>query len=195
MSILTVDLASKFSAYALTTKRGQVAAQGDSLGKSAQQFVRELRSVTDEFEPTIILLEDLPYGIKNQKMTKPATRLQGAVILELIPYTTLWINPDTWQKEYPGVGRGGGEEWQRIEAAANYARERGYEPPDLVGEYLATVPEGKRPLKKHTNPLEKVMTDYVDAFLMSDYAWNHDIQLMSVRDYRTSMTGVQVGSL
>lgn len=171
---LTVDLAAKFSAYNVMDSNYEVHREGDSRGKSAFQFVEELVSAVVDFEPDLILVEDVPYGISSQAMVKPVLRLQGILIhalgqIDALDHT-IFVNPSTWQKEYKGVARG--PALDRIEAARFHADFMGYQPPNLVAEHIAALPEGKRVLKKDTNPLEKTMTDYIDAFLMARWSYN-----------------------
>lgn len=192
MKILTVDLASKFTAAMLRSDDGEVHRQFDSRGKSSFQLAREVESLADEAD--LILIEDVPYGISSQAMTKPVLRLQGVLIRELEKqlHKVYFLNPSTWQKAYPGVATAPkgltktAKDAYRIEAARAHAERLGYTAPDLVAEYIASVPEGTKILKKHTNPLEKVMTDYVDAFLMND--WAHGIGNLSAF---SNLAGVQ----
>jgi len=173
---VTVDLASKQSAWNVRTSGGMHITEGDSLGLSAVETVRRIVGLVGIYNPKILLVEDLPYGISSQAMTKPVTRLQGMLMYGV--YESQWarefyfINPASWQKFFPGVARGPADE--RIESARIHAKRLGYEPPDLVAEHLATLPEGKKPLKKHTAPLAKTMTDYIDARLMQEYISMHD---------------------
>lgn len=170
---ITVDLAAKFSAYNVMDSKYKVHREGDSRGKSAFEFVDEIIEAVVKYEPDLILVEDVPYGISSQAMVKPVLRLQGILIHALGQVDaldlTLFVNPSTWQKEYKGVARGPALE--RIEAARFHADFMGYQPPNLVAAYIASLPEGKRVLKKDTNPLEKTMTDYIDAFLMARWSY------------------------
>lgn len=100
----------------------------------------------------------------------------------------LFLNPSTWQKEFPGVARGDAKD--RILAAASHAEQRGYLPPDLIADYIATLPEGAKVLKKNTNPLAKVQTDYIDAFLISEWVLSHETP-ESIR----GLTGVQPATI
>lgn len=193
---LTVDLASKFSAAVLRDETGQVRWQGDSTNKTAKQWVLALANVSHGImakgHELHILVEDVPYGISNQAMTKPVTRLQGMLILAL-DRDFYFINPSTWQKEYDGVARSPKDMTKtegakyRIEAARQAAERLGYEAPDLVGQWQAENPKLK-PLKKYTNPLDKNRTDYVDAFLINDWLQRH------LNDY-TTITGVQLAMI
>lgn len=172
MLILTVDLAAKFSAAMVTDKDGKVHFEFDSLGLSAFLFASKLKDAIVQFKVGFIIIEDVPYGISSQAMVKPVLRTQGIIIRELMEYLDkiYFVNPSTWQKEYRGVARG--KPAERVEAAELHATRLGYTAPDLVGEYIKSLPEGTRVLKKNTNPLEKVRTDYVDARLMGD--WSHN---------------------
>lgn len=196
MYYLTVDLASKFSAAVLRDETGQVRWQGDSSGKSPKVWVLDLARVAhgilDKGEEIKILVEDVPYGISSQAMTKPVTRLQGMLILAL-DVDFYFINPSSWQKDYPGVARAPkgmskteGAKY-RIEAARIEAQRLGYHAPDLVQQWQDTHPDLK-PLKKYTAPLEKNMTDYVDAFLMNDWLQRH-------QDDYTTLSGVQLAMI
>lgn len=190
---LTVDLASKFSAAVLRDFDGEVRWQGDSFNLSPKEWVKRLGQVVKASSPAHILVEDVPYGISSQAMTKPVTRLQGMLMHEL-DQDIYFINPATWQKDYPGVGRApkGLTKTEaakyRIEKASEYASQLGYEPPNLVQQYIDSLPEGAKILKKFTNPLEKNMTDYVDAFLMNDWLARH------VDEY-TEISGVQISMI
>ena len=190
--ILTVDLASKYSAAILRDSDGKVYHQFDSGGQSALHFADQVASAEKFYDPEVVLIEDVPYGISSQSMTKPVLRLQGAIIHAMATELdkVLWINPSTWQKAYPGVGtapkgmaKAAGAAF-RIQAALDHAERLGYTPPDLVAAYIESLPEGTKVLKKHTSPLEKTMTDYVDAFLMNHWAHEHIETLFD-------MTGVQ----
>lgn len=168
---LTVDLASKFSALCVQDERGQVLHQADSRGKTASDFADEIAITAERFDVWLILIEDVPYGISSQAMVKPVLRLQGIIIKALIDKNllglALFINPSSWQKTYEGVSRG--KQPEREEAARLAALSFGYSPPDLIGQYTATLPEGAKVLKKNTNPLAKTMTDYIDAYLMGRF--------------------------
>jgi hypothetical protein len=175
---MTVDLASKFSAVVVVDADGGVHRQFDSAGKSAFEFCQEIRQAAVDFDPDVILVEDVPYGISSQAMTKPVLRLQGILIRYLANWLdrVVFINPSTWQRDYEGVAtaprdipKGKQRDVYRQNKAKEHAAARGYSPPDLVAAYVATLPEGTRVLKKHTDPLEKSMTDYIDAFLMTDW--------------------------
>lgn len=193
-SVLSIDLAAKFSAAILRGAGGEVLEQFDSRNRSEADFCAEISFVAEDTD--IVVIEDVPYGISSQFMIKPVLRLQGRLIshLELsfgVPEKTIFMIPSVWMKEFPGVShapRGMNKsqgDKARIEAAAHYAAEGGYQPPDLVSEYVASLPEGKRALKKDTNVLAKSMTDYVSAWLMSEYCRMHTFEQL------VAMNGVE----
>lgn len=182
MFTLTVDLAAKFSAANVQDDAGEVHREWDSRGMSHIAFARSLRDAAIDFEfgfdpDSRILVEDVPYGISSQGQVKSPLRFQGIVIAELENFLgqTFFVNPRTWQTFFgcaivpkdigKNMTKAQKEAWL-IEAARSAAKKRGYTPPDLVNDYIASQPEGTKILKKHTGPLIKNMTDYVDAFLM-----------------------------
>lgn len=183
--ILTVDLAAKFTAWMVTDETRQVHREGDSLGLTRYEVAETICKLAQEFQPEYIFIEDVPYGIKGQFQTKPVIRLQGAIIDRLHPWftdRTFFINPATWQRAYKGVARG--EPKVRVEAARAHAERLGYTPPNLVKFYADSLPEGTKVFKKDTKDFEKVMTDYVDAYLIADFAWEN-------LDIITELSGVQ----
>lgn len=180
MRILSVDLAATFSAWVVRDGR-EVLAEGDSGGQSAFGLARTLRSVADDHAIDLLMVETLAPMMTHQ-IDRPL-RLQGIVALACHPYiandTFRLIQPQTWQKEFPGVGRAPAEipkaqkdRW-RAERAAEHALNLGYEAPNLVGQYIAELKlregENAKVLKKHTNPLDKQRTDYVDAWLINEW--------------------------
>jgi len=185
VSTLTVDLASKFSAACVMDMDGEVRREWDSRGMSHIAFARSLRDAAEEFKPHVILIEDVPYGISSQGQVKSPLRFQGIVIAQLENFLqyTLFVNPRTWQSYFGcatipreisrGMSKAQKDQWL-IDAARSAAAERGYNPPDLVAEFIEAQPEGTKILKKHTNPLTKNMTDYVDAFLMGRWVLEYD---------------------
>lgn len=194
MFYLTVDLASKFSAAVLRDDTSQVRWQGDSGGISPKAWVNTIAEVAHRLEAqgheVHILVEDVPYGVSSQAMTKPVTRLQGMLMMAL-DRDFYFINPSTWMKDYEGVSRApkGMTKAEslvyRDAKALEHAQRLGYNPPDLVQSYVNSLPEGTKVLKKNTNPLVKSMTDYVMAFLINDWLVRH-------KDEYTTLTGVQI---
>ncbi len=173
--IQVVDLASRFSAVVVRVEGGEVYDQFDSRDMTHVQFAARIARTAKECRLTVV--EDVPYGISSQAMVKPVLRLQG--ILIGYQHTTLdrllFLAPATWMSKFPGVQRAPKgyskteAEKYRIEQARTHAERLGYTPPDLVQQYIDSLPEGAKVLKKNTAPLEKNMTDYVSAFLMSEF--------------------------
>ena len=194
MFYLTVDLASKFSAAVLRDDTGRVRWQGDSGGVSPKAWVNTIADVTHRLEEqgheVHVLVEDVPYGVSSQAMTKPVTRLQGMLMLAMDRYF-YFISPTTWMKDYEGVARApkgmtkADSLKYRDAKALEHAANLGYNPPDLIQAYIDSLPEGTKVLKKNTNPLAKSMTDYVMAFLINDWLVRHE-------DEYTTLTGVQI---
>lgn len=186
--VLSVDLAARYSAACVLDDNGLVDWQGNSGHWATVGWAEVLAGLASAFSVDLILVEDVPYGISSQKMVKDVLRLQGMLIATLwregLLDKTLWINPATWQRQYPGVARGKPED--RIEAARVAAAQLDYVAPDLVKPYLDSVPEGKRPLQKFIKPLEKQMTDHVDAFLIGRWA-----QLYGGMQELKELSGVQ----
>jgi len=192
--ILTVDLAAKFSA-ALVRDRdsGEVHRQFDSMNKSHFGFAAEIGRIAREDEIEMVVIEDVPYNPKyTQAMVKPVLKFQGVMIAVLHPVLekVAFLDPSAWMRMFPGVQRApkgltkAESDKYRIEQARQHAANLGYEPPDLVQQYIDSLPEGKKILKKDTAPLEKAMTDYVSAFLMSEF-----VRSMSPEQFR-SLQGV-----
>lgn len=181
MSVLSVDLAAKFSAACVVDEGGEVPWEANSGEFSSLQWVYKLGAAGGAYEPDYILIEDVPYGISSQAMVKPVLRLQGMLIAELAMQNlldrTLFINPASWQRHYPGVARApkglstNEGHTYRENAARVAASTFGYEPPPLVETYFKDLPEGKRPLKKDWSKLAKQETDHIDAYLMARWAF------------------------
>ncbi len=175
--IQTVDLAARFSACIVRDRDGEVHHQFDSRNKSHFEFASEVGRWARNPEVELVVIEDVPYGISSQAMVKPVLKYQGVLIAVLHPVLdkVMFLAPATWMRAFPGVQRAPKglskleADKYRIEQARLYAADLGYQPPDLVQEYIDTLPEGTRVLRKHTNPLEKSMTDYVSAFLMNEF--------------------------
>lgn len=178
--LLAVDLAAKLSAAVQRGAGGEVTLQFDSRGKSPLAFCKEIAQASRSSD--IVVVEDVPYGISSQMMIKPVLRLQGALISYLIALgafeSTIFMVPSVWMKDFPGTQHAttkglskSASDQERIDTARFHAERLGYTPPDLVAdwEHHCSV-EGRKALKKDTNVLTKSMTDYVSAFLMSEYA-------------------------
>jgi hypothetical protein len=177
---LTVDLASKFSAAMVVDLSGQVLCEFDSVGLSASDFADQCAQVALDYEVTEAIFEDVPYGITGQGQVKAPFRYQGVLIKAFIDADILdkmyFLNPSTWQNTFDGVARApkgmskADGTRARYAAAREHALSRGYEPPALVQNYIDSLPEGTRVLKKNTDPLTKSETDYIDAYLIAVWA-------------------------
>ena len=192
--IQSVDLASKFSAVVLRDRGGEVLGQFDSRELTPFQFAAKIGRTARDAEMTVV--EDVPYGISNQAMVKPVLRFQGLIMLACNATIDdlYFCAPATWMKDFDGVQRAPKgltkteSDKYRIEMAAKHAKEAGYEPPDLVQAYIDANP-GKKILKKDTGPLAKSMTDYVSAFLMSEFL------IKRTREQIAALQGVQLANI
>lgn len=182
--IVGVDLASKASACVVLDDAGEVIDQFDSWGKSAIAFIDPIVNwMTYTAQPVSLVVEDVPYGISNQKMIKSVLRLQGLLygllVCELEPERLQHVHyvlPSTWQRHFT-VWRGGKD------AAKVRAEELGYTAPNLLELYADRIPE-KGPLRtKARADLRKSETDYADAYLISKWA-------LEVGDRITSLSQV-----
>jgi hypothetical protein len=195
MRALVGDLAATFSAFQIRDG-SQVLVEWDTRGETPFGTAKKIRRMADEYAVDLILLETVPQRVKFH--IDRIFRLQGIIFAYLHPYfegdRIFLVFPQTWQKHYPGVGsipkgvdvpKAHRDAW-RAEEARKHALARGYAPPDLVEQYIASLPEGARVLKKHTDPLAKSMTDYVDAFLIGDWLYS----IGTVDELRRT-TGVQ----
>lgn len=178
--IVTVDLAAKFSAAMARERSGEIHHQFDSSNKTHFEFAAEIGRLARRPDVELVVIEDVPYGISSQAMVKPVLKYQGILMAVMHPVLdkVLFMAPATWMKDYPGVQRApkgltkSQADAYRIEQAALHAANYGYTPPDLVQQYIDSLPEGTKILKKNTNPLEKSMTDYVSSFLMNHFVSN-----------------------
>lgn len=177
---LTVDLASKFSAAMVVDLSGQVLCEFDSIGLTPIEFAEQCAQTALDYEVTEAIYEDVPYGISGQGQTKSPHRFQGVVIkamheVDLLDIT-FFLNPSTWQNTFEGVARAPKGVTKAEGSRARYAAARahalrlGYEPPSLVQNYIDSLPEGTRVLKKNTDPLAKAETDYIDSYLIAAWA-------------------------
>lgn len=156
--MVSVDLASKFSAFCCMDKDGQVLTEENTGKGILAWWIREMLapfSVFSESQPKILLIEDLPHGVPYREVVKEVCRIQGRILQEadkdFRPDAEIWfIQPQLWQRHFEGVYRGGPG------GAAAAALALGYEPPDLL-----TGTHGKDRVTAR-----KLMTDHVDSFLM-----------------------------
>lgn len=179
--ILSVDLAAKFSAGIVRGDGGEIHLQFDTLHRSPSEVAHLIAETAALFEVSHVFLEDVPYGISKQFMVKPVLRLQGHIIQALGDAeqpSPLFVAPATWQRAM-GV-------WRASPAdTAAVAAERGYTPPDLLEIHSDALPAKGPERTKIRTLLKKSATDYVDAFLLSEWA------LSVVGTDLTSIQGVQ----
>lgn len=171
--ILTVDLASKFSAAIVRGTDGQIHCEVDSLNRDPREFAKMLADLGRLYEVRYIIVEDVPYGISQQFMVKPVLRLQGRVIQAFedagLP-SPLFVAPATWQRAMGVFKKRGTKPAEQAAITAAVAAERGYTPPDLLQVHAAEIPEKGPERTKIRSLLKKSSTDYVDAFLISEWA-------------------------
>lgn len=173
-----VDLAAKFSAGMLRNTSGEILEEFDSRDVTIFQFVAIIARNARRDDCALTLIEDVPKNPKyTQAMTKPVFQIQGMIKLACWPVlqNVLWVDPSRWMGAFPGVQRAPKgltktlADKARIEAARVHAEARGYAPPDLVQQYIDANP-GRKILAREKAPLVKSSTDYVSAFLMSEWA-------------------------
>lgn len=179
MRTLCVDLAATFSA-AMVVEGSEVRTQFDSRGLSAIAFWKKIRLTADEHEVDFLGIEDVPIAAKWQ--VDRAYRLQGVGFAVCWTYLErmVMVQPSSWQKHWPGTGsvpkaikaelpKRQWDAW-REEQMRLAALSLGYVPPDLVADHRALCEaEGRKVLVKDTKPLAKNMTDYVAAYLISEF--------------------------
>lgn len=106
--------------------------------------------------PDVMLIEDLPHGLKFAALVKRVCRLQGRIVevMEQAGHRDkiLFVPPALWQRRYKRLAD---EKWP--DAVVPVAHRHGYTPPDLVEEGMRAA---ERTIAK------KVMTDYCAAYLI-----------------------------
>lgn len=194
-----VDLAARFSAVICRDEGGEVLDQWDSRDLSPFQVAARLGRTARDPECELTLVENLPAHDVFQ--TDRVYRYQGLIMMANWKTVDdlLFIDPATWMRYFPGVKELMPEQkvelkamgltkaqakaltlkW-RTENMRLHGERLGFTAPDLVAEWQAAHPELK-PLKKYTNDLEKNKTDYVAAFLISEYG-----RALSVEELRTT---------
>lgn len=179
--LIGVDLASRFSAVVVRDARGEVVSQFDSSEMAPFEFVTLVGAWARN---GLTLIEDLPYGISGQAQTKSVTRLQGFIIHEVFDKggsrsldDVLFVSPSTWMKHYGGFrlprkGPSKAErERMRLMEMRETAEKFGYYPPGLAADYVVECRENDiKPKAVTVNALLKSETDYVAAFLITEWA-------------------------
>lgn len=164
--ILGIDLAARYSAAVLLDEGGQVTHQFDSWDVTTFGFCAHVAQYANGSHMKAVIVEDLPYGINSQFMVKAPLRLQGVLAHALGPALayTHFVMPSTWQRAM-GVWKASPMDTEAV------SREAGYEPPDTVSMYGPKHLNAKgKLLAVDRKKLEKVRTDYVDAYLIAEWA-------------------------
>lgn len=165
MRVLAVDLAAKYSATCLMDDDYTVIEQFDSWGRDEYTFVDELcvpwMTTTP---PDVMVIEDLPHGLKYSTLIKTVCRLQGRIYQQMSQTNSgdsiLFLAPNTWRAHYEGMERGTGPE-----AVVPVAATFGYTPPDFTVRAKGNGGIGRA---------RKVATDYCAAYLIA--RWTVDIK-------------------
>lgn len=167
MTVLAVDLAAKYSAACLMDDDYNVLKQFDSWQVTEEQFIYLcaadwLWCWGDEEPPEVMVVEDLPHGLRYSTLVKTVLRLQGRFVQAMheMPHgqteDILFAAPAEWRRTFPGLERGTGPE-----AVVPVAAGLGYTPPDLTAR---TVGKGAKAIAR------KVQTDYCSAYLIARWA-------------------------
>lgn len=173
MLIQSVDLAAVASA-SVVLDDGVVVDQLDSYGQREGEFIRRLTAPwKDRQPPDILVVEDIPHGVSFGTSSKKASRLQGRIADQLDALgrldSLLFVPPALWQR-HMGVWRMGPK------GAKDKAAEYGYHAPDLMDGRYPIPPKGAgdpakaKARSKVLTSLNKAKTDYVDAFLIAQWA-------------------------
>lgn len=188
MIVQAVDLAARFSAACLLGPSGSVISEYGS-EYTADAVVAETSEVharsrffvamvansvlIPETCPDWVVVEDVPHQMRFDTITKAVCRLQGELISKLAVRSALdkliFIPPALWQRHFPGVWKGG------VKGAAAAASSYGYTPPDLLEAHRGIYDhlhggETSQLRQKLRGNLKKQMSDYIDAFLIAQWA-------------------------
>jgi len=167
-SLVSVDLAARYSAalkinYSLPPypSEAKVVSGWDSWHPTEMEFVHQICSPFDpanyvDTPPQVMLIEDLPHGLKFAALVKRVCRIQGRIAEVMEQYgqrdKILFVPPALWQRSYKRVAD---EKWP--DAVVPVAQRNFYTPPNLVEEGMKAV---------ERNLAKKVMTDYCAAYLI-----------------------------
>jgi hypothetical protein len=167
-SLLAVDLAARYSAALKLnyTRRPyppemRVASSWDSWKVTEMEFIHSICSPFDparfdSHAPEVMLIEDLPHGLRFAALVKRVCRIQGRIVELMEQYgqrdKILFVPPALWQRSYKRVAD---EKWP--DAVVPVAHRHFYTAPNLVEEGMKAV---------ERNTAKKVMTDYCAAYLI-----------------------------
>ena len=179
--VIAVDLATRFSAGLVRTAGGEVVRQWDSVGRSHSVLARYVYSeyltaltTFGALTRPIVVVEDLPPHVPSSLVRTQVAQLQGRIIQEFsrndgiqLPNVKaledlFFVPPAIWQHEM-GVWRATPEQTAAVAAGL------GYEPPDLTARWFETHDVLKPLSSTQRAALAKQTTDYVDAFLISEW--------------------------
>ena len=170
-SLLAIDLAPRFSAAILRAESGRWYSIVSPYDSSPERFVRKVRDAWGV--PDVLLVEDVPPGMKNTSVMKAQYQMQGRVLEAFDPYAQgpehvpiYLIRPHTWQKAM-GVsdGRKSLNTKPYKEASQETAGERGWTAPFDYTEYHGKERQERR----------KSCGDSADAYLLSEWGLGTDL--------------------
>jgi len=180
--VTAVDLAARFSAVVSRGAGGEVVSQYDSSGLSPILFAQQTANYAVE---GLLVVEDVPYGVSGQAQVKTVLRLQGMLIQAIASEfdenaldRVLFVNPSVWMKHCGGFRLPRSKESKaereriRLLEMRDVAKSLGYFPPSLAADYVVDCRERNvKPKASITNALLKSETDYVAAWLISEWAY------------------------
>jgi hypothetical protein len=162
VTVLAVDLAAKYSAACVMDDNYQVLWQLDSWDQTEDRFIYLLTSWWLRRDaPEVMVVEDLPHGLKYSTLVKTVCRIQGRIVQAMSETTDgdwndmVFVAPATWRAHFE-LKRGTGAEAVFPASAA-----LGYTPPDLTAR--AKGNGGK-------TRATKVASDYCSAYLIARWA-------------------------
>lgn len=172
----TVDLAARFSACTVLGSGGELVTEWCSLDMSEAQVVDNILSTFVTHRPDVLVIEDIPHQMRFDTITKATARMQGR-ILDRVWYVAgqrgldkvLFIPPSLWQRSW---GKDSGLWRAKPEVYAQFAKDTyGYEPPDLLELCRHRYEDlHHKERQDERNALKKLMTDYVDSYLIAQWA-------------------------
>lgn len=167
-SLVAVDLAARYSAALKINftespypSEARVVCGWDSWKPTEMEFVHDICNPFDpaRFDssaPKVMLIEDLPHGLKFAALVKRVCRIQGRIAEVMEQFgqrdKILFVPPALWQRSYKRLPD---EKWP--DAVVPVAERRFYQPPNKVEEGMKAA---ERTIAR------KVMTDYCAAYLI-----------------------------
>lgn len=156
----------------------------DSCDRSEDAFVGEVCKAADAADWLVV--EDIPHNLgRFDSGMKHVCRIQGRIVHELDGMDLLdrlvFVPPATWQRHYDGVWRAGAK------GARAAAKARGYTPPNILADWelsLRLPPTGPE-RQKVREQAKKIMSDYVDAYLIAAWAQEKLVTHVTLLDVAT----------